>query len=58
MFTDSTATAASSAPRELAQSSAGRTSGKPWKLQKTATKYVSRPTPIPSSLIPHPDART
>ncbi|KAJ9100029.1 hypothetical protein QFC19_005847 [Naganishia cerealis] len=27
-----------SAPRELAQTSNGRTSGKPWKLTKTATK--------------------
>ncbi|KAJ9092218.1 hypothetical protein QFC20_007442 [Naganishia adeliensis] len=36
--TISTPEASTSAPRELAQSSAGRTSGKPWKLQKTATK--------------------
>ncbi|KAJ9123200.1 hypothetical protein QFC22_001393 [Naganishia vaughanmartiniae] len=30
--------ATTSAPRELAQTSQGRTSGKPWKLAKTATK--------------------
>lgn len=43
-----TSTSGSIAPIPLAQSSAGRVSGKSWKIQKTATVYV---TIVAASLV-------